>query len=780
MGALGDVVVRIGADLRDFSTAMQNVRRDLGKMGSQLKSIGASLSVTISAPLAALGVASVKAAADMEALMMGLEAVTGSADAAKKEFEQLKEVAKLPGLGLQEAVRGSINLQAIGLNAEYARTAMMAMGNAIATVGGGKENFDLAIRGFSQLANASKPLQQDLYQIANQVPQVNKILIDTFGTNRAEDLAAFGMTGKQLADTLIVELGKLPPVTGGIKNAFENLKDSVSISLATIGDSIVKNLALDEIITKIAEGLQGLAEKFANLPGGVQKAILAIAGIAIVIGPILLALGALSTAIAAISLPVVAIVAAIGGAVALIIAYWDELVEYFSSSGEGGGVFDTVATVAVQLFEILKSIFESIYAVVVAIWSAIWPVIVEVMRAAWSIVGGILKRALDLVLNVVNVFKGLLTGNWQLLWDSLKNIVFSFINGIIDLIKFLVDVILDGVRLLLDSLGIGDDIIKSFDKARKGLDNWVEGLKYQTTTAKETQKTIDDLANSWKGLNTEVSKSGTEMKKPNLQIKSFSKPKQVDTQQFSADAASSLMSTGTSKITGLLSSISEGFNNATDNVKSFASNAAMALTTMGQNTALEMMQQRLQQFNEAIVSSIQNMVVDVVSSFAEMIGQMIVTGKGMEKLPYMVLGALGGLAQQIGKMAIGIAIAMIGIKKTLESLNPVAAFAAGVALLALGAAVKGLASKAAGSMGGGGGGVPALATGGVAFGPTLAMVGDNRSASTDPEVIAPLSKLKGMLGDTGGGWNGVVEFFISGADLKGVLQRQEEKERRGA
>lgn len=38
--------------------------------------------------------------------------------------------------------------------------------------------------------------------------------------------------------------------------------------------------------------------------------------------------------------------------------------------------------------------------------------------------------------------------------------------------------------------------------------------------------------------------------------------------------------------------------------------------------------------------------------------------------------------------------------------------------------------------------IPKLATGGLATAPTLAMVGDNRNASSDPEVIAPLSKLK--------------------------------------
>lgn len=47
--------------------------------------------------------------------------------------------------------------------------------------------------------------------------------------------------------------------------------------------------------------------------------------------------------------------------------------------------------------------------------------------------------------------------------------------------------------------------------------------------------------------------------------------------------------------------------------------------------------------------------------------------------------------------------------------------------------------------------IPKLAKGGLAFGPTLAVVGDNKGAAADPEVIAPLSKLQDMMG--GGGDN---------------------------
>ena len=41
-----------------------------------------------------------------------------------------------------------------------------------------------------------------------------------------------------------------------------------------------------------------------------------------------------------------------------------------------------------------------------------------------------------------------------------------------------------------------------------------------------------------------------------------------------------------------------------------------------------------------------------------------------------------------------------------------------------------------------------MADGGIAFGPTNALVGEYPGAKNDPEVVAPLSKLKGMLGNS--------------------------------
>ncbi len=69
-------------------------------------------------------------------------------------------------------------------------------------------------------------------------------------------------------------------------------------------------------------------------------------------------------------------------------------------------------------------------------------------------------------------------------------------------------------------------------------------------------------------------------------------------------------------------------------------------------------------------------------------------------------------------------------------------------------------------------GIPMLAEGGVASGPTLAMVGEYAGASGNPEVIAPLDKLRGMLTPPATFDFGKVQFEIKGRTLVGILAKE--------
>lgn len=78
---------------------------------------------------------------------------------------------------------------------------------------------------------------------------------------------------------------------------------------------------------------------------------------------------------------------------------------------------------------------------------------------------------------------------------------------------------------------------------------------------------------------------------------------------------------------------------------------------------------------------------------------------GVDQIFSALLAGVGNMAVQLGQLAIGAGIAVAGIKKALQSLNPVVAIAAGVALVALGKVVSNKANAIARGGAGGGGSI---------------------------------------------------------------------------
>lgn len=66
---------------------------------------------------------------------------------------------------------------------------------------------------------------------------------------------------------------------------------------------------------------------------------------------------------------------------------------------------------------------------------------------------------------------------------------------------------------------------------------------------------------------------------------------------------------------------------------------------------------------------------------------------------------------------------------------------------------------------------PKFAEGGLAYGPTLGLFGEYPGAGSNPEVVAPLDRLRSLL-EPSPGLNGEVRFVIDGDKLAGVLKRR--------
>ena len=64
--------------------------------------------------------------------------------------------------------------------------------------------------------------------------------------------------------------------------------------------------------------------------------------------------------------------------------------------------------------------------------------------------------------------------------------------------------------------------------------------------------------------------------------------------------------------------------------------------------------------------------------------------------------------------------------------------------------------------------VPKMADGGILYGPQMVLAGEYSGARTNPEIIAPLSKLRDMMGG-GGSTNLTGQFVLRGTDLLALI-----------
>lgn len=183
---------------------------------------------------------------------------------------------------------------------------------------------------------------------------------------------------------------------------------------------------------------------------------------------------------------------------------------------------------------------------------------------------------------------------------------------------------------------------------------------------------------------------------------------------------------------------------------------------------------RLKEFNDQIAGVLEEGAERSLGDFAFAIGDAL--GKGTNVLEASGSALLGGLASilnQLGQLAIGTGIAIAGIKKALQTLNPAVAIGAGVALIALAGFVsskaRALGGFGSGSGGGGGGSVGSASVG------APAQIFTNSQIPSIPSSPAP-SPSGNIDFDRA---QGTLTTRVDGGDIVFVYDRYKERQQGG-
>lgn len=219
--------------------------RGLGA-GGGMGGLGAAAGV---GGFAALVAYTMDTAANIESIKMGMASVLGSTQAMEGAWARVRELAKLPGLGLEEAARGMMRLVSAGMTLKGAEETMRQFGNAIARAGGNREEFEGILRALSQIAAKGRVSAEEINQMAERMPEVRDAMKAVFGTADTEMLDKMGITAEIWIPKMVEYLSKLPRVLGGAKNEMANLADNMKIAAADFGTQL--NRVVLPVLVKI-------------------------------------------------------------------------------------------------------------------------------------------------------------------------------------------------------------------------------------------------------------------------------------------------------------------------------------------------------------------------------------------------------------------------------------------------------------------------------------------------------------------------------------------------
>lgn len=332
------------------------------------------------------------------------------------------------------------------------------------------------------------------------------------GTDAVNDLESALYNSNGAAD----EMANV--MNDNVMGAFREMKSALE------GAAISMYELLQPAISAVIEKITGLVRWFTGLGDRTKMIIMIIAGVVAAIGPLLLIIGstiavvgklitifkAVGTAMSAVSLgPIVLIVGAIAALIAIfVIAYkkldwfremvntaWSLIKDYFLSALTYikeivmdliGKTTDFIAeklswitdfwdengkqimSIVKNLFEIVSDVFSVHLSAIVTLVKMSFTAIKAVITVLLNAVKSFIDLTLNTVLNTIQFWLKILTGDWEGAWQTLKDLVFGNLNIIVDFIKGLGSTFYNAGKGLIEQMtnGIKNTVSKAVDAVK--------------------------------------------------------------------------------------------------------------------------------------------------------------------------------------------------------------------------------------------------------------------------------------------------------------------------
>jgi len=299
MAKLGDLIVRVGADTREFNKELGKIQRQIRQTSDNIMDMGKSMTMGVTLPIVGLGAAAVKAAADLETMETQFISLTGGAEQAGAMVDQLNQFAAATPFQIEEIAGAARQLLAAGTDISQVNEQLGFLGDIAATSGESIEDITAI---FAKVQAKGKVELENLNQLAERgipiftaLSEATGLLPSQLGAG-AVSVEQFNATLRGFAEEGGFAYGAMERLSQTAAGKFSTALDNLKQAGASLGNVLLPYVTA--AIDKVTE----LAAGFMKLDDSTKTTIVVVAAIAAAIGPAVIAFGALHKGFVAINL----------------------------------------------------------------------------------------------------------------------------------------------------------------------------------------------------------------------------------------------------------------------------------------------------------------------------------------------------------------------------------------------------------------------------------------------------------------------------------------------